>query len=164
MVILALFLTSTKAVGANVPMDEKIATTTDASTLPLEATSTPKQPEVPQKAVTPVRKALVAKKAYVSVDCEAFRPEVSKYDWDVEIVLAIAEKESGCNPLNHNLKDKHKVCTGSYGLLQVGCLHYAKGEDINNVPLNIAKAYVIYSERKNTFRAWTTCKLVSGCF
>lgn len=86
-----------------------------------------------------------------------------KYDWDVEMAMDIAWAESDCNPKFHNWKDKHKTCLGSWNLMQVGCLHYKKGESRDNIALNIAKAYRIYSDRNDTFRAWTTCKKVAGC-
>ena len=102
-------------------------------------------------------------------DCDSYLPEIKKYDWNPDIVKAIAQKESGCRPSNHNDGDIHRnkkgeiICLGSFNILNVGCIHYAKTEDINDVALNFAKAYKIYLERGRSFSAWTTCKEVKGC-
>lgn len=103
-------------------------------------------------------------------DCSSFREEVEKYDWNADIVLELARKESGCDPENHNYKDVHRrrdgtvICYGSYGFLNVGCIHYSKGENRDSLELNIEKAYEIYLERGHRFSAWTTCRKVLGCY
>lgn len=92
--------------------------------------------------------------------CEQVRKEVAKYDWDVDIMMAIAHAESGCNPTNHNLtsSETHRdqngnvICVGSYGALQVGCLHY-NGEDRNDIAANIRIAYQVY--KRQGLSAWT---------
>ena len=111
---------------------------------------------------------VVPKNKVVSSSCELLRGEFSKYDWDVDIALAVSKKESGCNPANHNHKDVHRnrskviICLGSWNVLNVGCVHYKNGEDIDDMTLNIKKAYFIYKD-KRSFSAWTTCKLVPNC-
>ena len=50
-------------------------------------------------------------------------------------MMAIARAENrGCNPLNHNLTntENHRVCIGSYGVLQVGCVHFRPDENRND--------------------------------
>lgn len=89
--------------------------------------------------------------------CETVRAEVAKYsDWDVAIISAIAEAENrSCDPTRHNLStsENHKVCIGSYGVLQVGCLHYRDDEDRNDLKTNIAVAHRVYLEQ--SYGAWT---------
>ena len=98
--------------------------------------------------------------------CEQVEREIKKYDWDHATMLAIAKAESGCNPSNHNLttSETHRradgsiICVGSYGALQVGCLHY-NGEDKNDVAANVRIAYRVYTNRKawdvSGYKAWS---------
>ena len=89
--------------------------------------------------------------------CETVRAEIAKYSgWDVATMSAIAEAENrSCDPTRHNLsaEENHKVCVGSYGVLQVGCLHYRNGEDRNDLKTNIAVAHRVYL--KQGYKAWT---------
>lgn len=100
--------------------------------------------------------------------CDQMRAEISKYtDWDARIVSAIAEAENqACNPLIHNLSatETHKgadgsvICIGSYGVLQVGCLHYSEGEDVNDLSTNIRLAHKAWLSREEWgvgYEAWT---------
>jgi len=88
--------------------------------------------------------------------CETVRAEISKYSgWDVATMSAIAEAENrSCNPKRHNLSasEDHKVCVGSYGALQVGCVHY-NGEDVNDLKANVAIAHKVW--QKQGYSAWT---------
>ena len=94
--------------------------------------------------------------------------EVAKYsDWDSNIIQAIARAENGtCNPLRHNetASETHRdrngnvICVGSYGALQVGCLHYAANEDRNDLATNIKVAHGLWLNRQkwgNGYEAWT---------
>lgn len=96
------------------------------------------------------------------------RAEVAKYgDWDARIVSAIAEAENRtCNPLKHNetASETHKradgsvICVGSYGALQVGCLHYRSDEDRNDLVTNIRVAHRVWQQREAWgvgYEAWT---------
>ena len=50
-------------------------------------------------------------------------------------MMAIARAENrNCDPLNHNLTntENHRVCIGSYGVLQVGCVHFRSDENRND--------------------------------
>lgn len=70
-------------------------------------------------------------------------------------MAAIAEAENRtCDPLRHNLtaSENHGVCIGSYGVLQVGCVHYS-GQDVNNLQQNIALAHQVW--QKQGYTAWT---------
>lgn len=99
-------------------------------------------------------------KTSVPAVCNTYRAEVEKYDWDIETAMKIMKLESGCSPTNHNYNDNHKnyktgetICRGSYGLFQVGCIHY-QGEDINDWKKNIEIAYRVY--QGSSWNAWTT--------
>lgn len=90
------------------------------------------------------------------------RSEVAKYSgWDVNTITAIAMAESGCDPANDNLTstETHSTCVGSYGALQVGCIHYRAGEDRGDFATNVRVAHRAYLERVamvgNGYTAWT---------
>ena len=96
------------------------------------------------------------------------RAEVSKYtDWDARIISAIARAENRtCNPSMHNLTESetHRradgsvICIGSYGALQVGCLHYSEGEDVNDLATNVRIAHSLWQNRQkwgNGYEAWS---------
>lgn len=67
---------------------------------------------------------------------------VNEYDWDVKTAYAVCMAESGGNPNASNLNDNHGSCIGSYGLMQIACIH---GGVFYNPAENMAKAYEIYS-------------------
>jgi hypothetical protein len=96
------------------------------------------------------------------------RAEVAKYgDWDANTIQAIAQAENRtCNPLRHNetASETHRradgsvICVGSYGALQVGCLHYNSDEDKNDLSTNIKVAHRVWQSRQqwgNGYEAWT---------
>lgn len=92
--------------------------------------------------------------------------EVSKYSgWDVNIIQAIAQAENrACDPLDHNLTatethrraDGSVICVGSYGVLQVGCLHYRAREDRDDFATNVKVAHRVWQE--SGYTAWTQYK------
>lgn len=73
---------------------------------------------------------------------------------------AIAQAENrNCDPKRHNLtqSENHGVCVGSYGALQVGCLHY-NGEDTNDLGTNVKIAHRLWESREKWgigYEAWT---------
>lgn len=80
-------------------------------------------------------------------------------------MLAIARSENDtCDPLRHNetSTETHRdfygnvVCIGSYGVLQVGCIHYGKGQDRNDLATNIKVAHAVWL--KQGYTAWTEYK------
>lgn len=89
--------------------------------------------------------------------------EVAKYGgWDANIVQAIAQAENrSCDPTRHNLtaSETHRdylgrvICVGSYGALQVGCLHYRKGENRSDLATNIRVAHRVW--QSSGYGAWT---------
>jgi len=49
--------------------------------------------------------------------------------------------ESGGNPNSANLNDRHNGCVGSYGLMQIACVH---GGIFTDPKQNMDKAFEIY--------------------
>lgn len=95
-------------------------------------------------------------KTSVPANCNTYRPIVEKYDWDVETAMQIMNLESGCKPEAINWKDGHRGCSGSFGLAQVGCLHFIDGEDKLDPETNIKVAYRVYVGAGKSFVPWTT--------
>lgn len=100
--------------------------------------------------------------------CEQMRAEVAKYsDWNINIIQAIAQAENrSCDPTRHNetASETHRrfdgsvICIGSYGALQVGCLHYSATDDRDDLATNIRIAHRLWQERQkwgNGYEAWT---------
>lgn len=72
---------------------------------------------------------------------------------------AIARAENNtCDPTRHNLtmSENHGVCVGSYGVLQVGCLHYRAGENRDDLATNVRVAHRVWLNEG--YRAWTMYK------
>lgn len=78
---------------------------------------------------------------------------------------AISMAESGCNPAKNNLtsSETHKnirgevICVGSYGALQVGCVHLPSDPSrLNNLATNIDVAHSVWL--KQGYGAWTVYK------
>jgi soluble lytic murein transglycosylase-like protein len=82
--------------------------------------------------------------------------EFLKYNWDARLMYAIMLAESGGNTEAVNKGDRHSNCSGSYGLMQLGCLHFGKyglAHDNWHIPeVNIRVAYEIY--QRQGLRAW----------
>lgn len=93
--------------------------------------------------------------------------EIAKYsDWDQNIVQAIAQAENRtCDPLNHNetASETHRradgsvICVGSYGVIQVGCLHYGPGDNKDDLATNIRLAHKVWKDAKG-YTPWTMYK------
>ena len=98
--------------------------------------------------------------------CEAVKREIDKYtDWNQSIMFAIAQAEnSACDPVNHNLTSSEThyngkgevICVGSYGVLQVGCLHYREGENPDDLATNVSVAHRVWAG--SGYTAWTMYK------
>ena len=79
------------------------------------------------------------------------------YKWDVKEAYDIMICESGGNPNAHN-SEKHKGCSGSYGLFQIACLNYGGDyNDLYNPETNIETAYQIYKRAGGFKKDWTNC-------
>lgn len=76
-------------------------------------------------------------------------------------MFAVAQAENrSCDPQNHNLtqSENHGTCVGSYGALQVGCLHYTASDNIDDLSTNVKIAYKVYTSREKWgtgYAAWT---------
>lgn len=96
------------------------------------------------------------------VGCENYRALVSQYNWDVRTMMAVMQAENqACDPNRNNLSagethygmDGNVICVGSYGLMQMGCLHFTDNQDGNDPATNIAVGYEIW--KKQGYNAWT---------
>ena len=113
-----------------------------------------------EAALAAARQSLANKRVQlprVSGDCEQYRGLVAQYSWNVETVLAIMKAESGCNPNAANLNDNHRVCMGSFGLLQISC----HGGRILDPAANIAAGYAKYVA--SGYSPWTVCRTIVRC-
>jgi hypothetical protein len=75
------------------------------------------------------------------------------------VAVAMAESElyaGAYNPEPHKDRNGNIICTGSVGVMQIGCVH--KREDkyaLHDIELNLQKARVIYDEaKKRTGNGW----------
>ena len=82
-------------------------------------------------------------KAPITGNCDQYRSLVAQYDWDITTILAVMRAESGCNPGAANWSDGHNGCKGSFGLMQIACIHGASPD--TTPEQNIEMAYHIYS-------------------
>jgi soluble lytic murein transglycosylase-like protein len=91
--------------------------------------------------------------------CEKYRHIIEQYTgWDVDIMLAICKYESGGNPKADNWNDVHKGCIGSFGLMQIACLHGVDREALHDPSTNIRVAYRVWKD--GGYHPWTTYKKV----
>lgn len=67
---------------------------------------------------------------------------VAGYDWDAPTARAICMAESGGNTMAANMNDNHGSCVGSYGFMQIACIH---GGVFYDSKQNMAKAFEIYN-------------------
>jgi len=110
-----------------------------------------------EKQAADAQLAAAQQKAAVAVSyggCESFRGIVAQYDWDVNTMMRIMKAESSCIPTKHNFGDNHRTCLGSYGLMQIGCVHGYTVAYLESPENNIAAAYKIFKSQGYT--AWST--------
>lgn len=87
--------------------------------------------------------------------------EIAQYPlWDADLMTRIFMAESRLNSNAVNWKDRHRGCSGSFGIAQIGCIHFGKyGINENNwhIPeVNIAAAYQIFlNDGLNAWGAYT---------
>lgn len=77
-----------------------------------------------------------------------------QYDWDDKLMEKIMFCESSNNPRAYN-PERHRGCSGSYGLLQVACLHFQEGDDRYDPATNVKRAYETW--KKQGYVAWKNC-------
>lgn len=76
------------------------------------------------------------------------------------VFLEIAKAESQMKPTAYN-PEAHRGCSGSYGLLQISCIHF-EGEPNFDVDTNIQLAKKVYQEQG--FSAWGVCREKVKCY
>ncbi|RYF29593.1 MAG: hypothetical protein EOO17_00825 [Chloroflexi bacterium] len=98
---------------------------------------------------------VVAPAPVVSGGCESFLPLVSKYDWDVKIMMAIMQAESTCR--SDAIGDTQPIAgllAHSCGLFQIRTLAGRPTcEQLKDPATNIDWAYRIY--KGQGLRAWS---------
>ncbi len=114
------------------------------------------------QADAPTEKQEVKVETKIDYKCSDFLEEVSKYDWDVNVVMQIMALESGCNPtaLNNNPATRDY----SVGLFQInlfgGNAASRPSEEWLKVPENnIAYAYKLY-KTPTGYNHWTVYKKI----
>lgn len=72
-----------------------------------------------------------------------------------DLAVAIARAESGLKTVAYN-PEWHRGCQGSYGVMQLSCLHYKKDPSkLKDVAFNLEKARQVYDEsKKRTGNGW----------
>jgi len=68
--------------------------------------------------------------------------------------MAICGLESEGYAKAANWKDSHATCNGSFGVMQIGCVHEHTVDQLFNPEYNIRVAYELYKERGWT--PWST--------
>lgn len=98
------------------------------------------------------------------VGCEHYRHLIEQYNWNVNVFLAIAKAESGCNPLAvGDTNPIRGVLAPSCGLFQVRTLSSRPScEALKDPATNIAWAYRIYQGQG--YGAWSVCKAKVDCW
>lgn len=86
--------------------------------------------------------------------CEQYRQLIAKYDWNVDLMMAIMRAESGCNPAADNTRLNHDG-SNDKGLLQINSIHKNLISDLDrlNPEKNIAAGYKIW--KTQGYRAWS---------
>jgi soluble lytic murein transglycosylase-like protein len=86
--------------------------------------------------------------------CQQYKHLFEQYPWPQELAMTICEMESDGIATASNWKDSHAGCNGSFGLMQIGCLHGVHREDLYDPATNIKVAYQLWKERG--FAPWST--------
>jgi len=124
-------------------------------------------PVVIEPVVEPVPAPVAAKVPQPTVHpigCENYRQEVSKYDWNVEVMMKIMRAESSCNPAvvgdNYPIRG---LLAPSCGLFQIRTLSSRPScDELKDPATNIAWAYRIYQSQG--YPAWSVCRTKVSCY
>ena len=165
--LIAVLLLSVMILRPTAPINNKVYASPKPTAVAVSKPIVVVEPVMEPQAVepTPVPQVQVA---VHPVGCEAYRAEVAKYDWNVEVALAVIFAESGCNPANLN----NNPSTGDYsvGLFQINlygrnALTRPSEEELKNPTTNIAWAYKLYSGNRNSFIGqWGVCRRAVSCY
>ena len=89
--------------------------------------------------------------------CERFRPLVAKYNWNIDIAMAVMNAESGCR---ETAVGNNTNGTNDKGLFQINSIHDATDNRFDPAR-NIELAYRIYESRSrwdtSGWKAWSVC-------
>lgn len=90
------------------------------------------------------------------VGCEPYRSLVSKYDWNVQIAMAVMQAESSCNPSAvGDTNPINGLLAHSCGLFQVRTLKGRPScEALKDPATNVEWAYRVYLGR-GSFKPWS---------
>lgn len=135
-----------------------------AEASPVQAQLTSKHIEAsPQLAPTAEPEEMKQPQPVTVVGCEHYRHLIEQYNWNVDVFLAIAKAESGCNPLAvGDTNPIRGVLAPSCGLFQVRTLSSRPScEALKDPATNIAWAYRIYQGQG--YGAWSVCKAKVDC-
>lgn len=118
-----------------------------AQDTPVVAQETPEQQDAPVEPPVAPEPATQAPTTPQATGCDA----VNGYAWDTNIAYAVCMGESGGNARAANMGDRHGSCNGSFGLMQVACIHYRNagvyGEDnLFDPKINMDLAYKVYTD------------------
>lgn len=87
--------------------------------------------------------------------CEEYRSEISKYDWDVNLMMAIMKAESGCRTNavgdDYPIRGVHAVSCGLFQVRSIGTRPSCSA--LKDPATNIAWAYRIYQGQG--LKAWS---------
>lgn len=85
--------------------------------------------------------------------CNKYVDEAEKYDWNVAVAIQIMYQESRCNPNAQNRTDVHKLCRGSFGLMQISCDQGIIYDPAYNIKIAYEQKY-----KKGGWKHWSVCK------
>lgn len=94
---------------------------------------------------------MIAPEPSYSGPCDHYRPLIESYDWPADIMLAIMQAESGCNPTARNTANTDG--STDTGLLQINSIHGIDPEALLNPTANVRAAYRIYQSQG--LKAWS---------
>lgn len=124
---------------------------------PVVAQETSERQDAPVEPPVAPEPATQAPTTPQATGCDA----VYGYNWDTNIAYAVCMGESNGNARAANMGDRHNGCNGSFGLMQVACIHYQNagiwGEDnLFDPAINVKLAYKVYSESRhgNPWMEW----------
>lgn len=108
-----------------------------------------KQLQAKKEAAAKLAAAKALEASYTTPNCEAYRPYVSQYDWDVSVAMAVMKAESGCRAITPDNAAANYDGISDYGLFQ---LH---GINVIDPAENIRIAYTVkYLGSGRSFTPW----------
>ncbi len=110
-----------------------------------------------------VYRVLVSQKEEELEGKEYYRHLIEQYNWNTDVAWAVMREESNFNPNAVNTEG-HRGCNGSYGLMQIACVHFGKyginWDNWDNPEVNIHAAYLIWKDQG--WKPWGVCHYQNG--